>query len=485
MKRAVCLWLLTLALGNPGTARASEPVDRLLIEAATPEALRARLLSHAAAVPDSGRVEKGEAWYYAGLSYDRDGLVDSAIVCYQQAYDQRGETGERDALVDALLLRDGPGDPARALALLRRPAAATELSTSWDPFDFDGRQVWALYLGGQTDSALQLLHTMPASLYDERNPLGREWRYRAGLMELEHGDPTVAYVHLTPLALASRLKDADVMQMMREIGDKTGAWSHLQTAMNRELAVRDRDELLMLNGLKARRVRFQAEDGFPLGGIVFAPSGSRRARAAVILLPHDIGFGTYDSLCTGLRRAGYASVLLELRGAGGSVDRSCPLPGTWRGRETRMQSQVARDVVFALRALAMATPVDTTAYLVVGDGPTASIAIEAAELDPRVRLLVLLSPAPCPVDLGPSRARLEATRLPTFFEVPAEDMQSLPVADAWNRAADPRASRVVESERVGHAAQVFRYDREALLRLRRWLDETWLAGRGRAPRRSR
>ena len=129
MRRSAWLLLVAVGIGSPRPAPATEPIERLLLEAATPEELRANLLAHAAALPDSARAEKGEAYNHAGLSYERDGLADSAIACYQRAFNLRGQPDERDALVDALLLRNATGDPARALGLLRSPVVENEVST--------------------------------------------------------------------------------------------------------------------------------------------------------------------------------------------------------------------------------------------------------------------------------------------------------------------------------------------------------------------
>jgi hypothetical protein len=71
------------------------------------------------------------------------------------------------------------------------------------------------------------------------------------------------------------------------------------------------------------------------------------------------------------------------------------------------------------------------------------------------------------------RSRLEATQRPVFFQVGAEDAESLPVAEALYRSIDQRTSRLSDSDRIGRGALVFRHDRAALPRLTQWLSEQW------------
>ncbi|TMQ67676.1 MAG: hypothetical protein E6K78_04070 [Candidatus Eisenbacteria bacterium] len=449
-------------------------VDALLRQSTSAADLRARLLAHAASLPDSAHREQGEALYFVGLSFERDGKADSAITAYERACELRGEPTDRDALVDALLQRDASGDAARALARLRGPVVPVLLSTQWDAQNFDARQAWALYLAGRADSALDLLHSIDEDLYQDDNPLARDWRYRAAVMELEHGDAKRAVAYLEPLAVASREADRDVMGMLKEAGRKLGVQPRLHETLRRRLMEGERDDKALLTRLGMRRLSFTAEDGAVLGAILLAPATAHRA--LVVLLDSGESVEAYDSLASGLGRAGYALVFLEPRGSGGSVGPACPLPETWRGREARMQLRVAEDVVHALRTLAKATSVDTASYGIVAAPTMGSSAIDAARVDHRVRRLVLLSPTPSPVDLGRMGATLARLKLPVFFQTVEQDAESAENADALLASAQSRASRVADSP-LGHGAQAFHYDASALPRLLRWLDESWPARR--------
>ena len=483
MKRMALTALLAAGVAScPAGGFAAPSIQTLLWEATSPREVRARLLAHASALPDSSREEQGTAFYYAGLSFERDGVADSAIACYEQAFQRRGQPAERDALVDALLLRSRPGDATRALASLRGPVKPVLLISAWDQDNHVGRQSWALYLSGKTDSALALFASAEKRLLHDLNPLSGEWRYRAGLMELEHGNPRRTIDLLIPLGVWSRLKDRDVMGMLKEAGDKLAVTPRVHDMLGRELAARDQDEQALLDAFGARRLSFTAADGFPLGAIMVAPTGATPSRAAVVLLTHDETFESYDSLCVGLRRAGYAIAFLEPRGAGRSVDASCPLPETWRGRESEMHARTALDLRAALNALALGTPVDTSRYLVIGGGAMAATAVEAATLDRRIQLLLLVSPTPAPAELGRMRSRLEATKRPVFFQVGAEDPESLPVAEGLYRSINQRTSRLSDSERIGRGALVFRHDRAALPRLTQWLSEQWPRAKHSGPR---
>src|SRR5262249_2557273 len=147
-------------------------------------------------------------------------------------------------------------------------------------------------------------------------------------------------------------------------------------------------------------------------------------RRAVIVMMDPIDTpDDYDSLAAGLLTSGHALILLEPRGSGHSVAPSCPLPESWRGRESEMIQRCAGDVPIALRALAKTTRVDTSSYRVAASGISASIAIEAAAHDPRARVLLLMSAAPSPAEIGPLAHRLRSLHRPVFFQLAPQDIQ--------------------------------------------------------------
>jgi len=419
----------------------------------------------------------------AGQSFERDGKPDSAISCYQEAVARHAGPGERTALVDALLLRRGPGDATRALDLIPpRPRQENVLSED-EVAEREGRRAWALYLASQGDSALHLMRSYQHWLLQPSSPFEREWRYRLAVLEQDHGDLQRAASILALLAVESRFKDKDILADLEDASTKLGIKTRVEASMIQQRRDSDGAENAVLASMGARRVSFSGADGFPLSGIVFAPPRASRSRAVVVLSPPNAIVEDFDSLATGLGRAGYAMILLDVRGSGFSVEASVPLHETWRGRETRLQSAVARDVAPALRALAAAARVDTTRFLLIGVGPTTPIAVEAASLDPRVRCMVLVSPEAAPTDCGIMRARIARLGRPTFFQIPAREAGTLPLVEALYESADPRTSRISDSELSGRGAQSFRYDASALPRLIRWLNEVWGVAATRPTRR--
>jgi len=474
MTRGAAWLLLGLVLSAP-LARASEAVDALLLEASNAD-LRARLLAHAASAPDS--LERGEAFFYAGMSYERSGLPDSAIRCYERAVSLRAAPAELDAYADALTLRGGKGDVPRAVAALRTRMELARRSTEHEIADTQGRLGWAWYVAERADSALLYLRHAERWLLDPINPLRRVWRYRLGAVEFEHGDPYRGMEVLSWLAVDSHFQDREVMDLLRKLSDRAKARAGLEMTLKSRRQEADALEQIVIDTLGGRRVTFQGRDGFPLGAVAIPARSSQRSRAAIVLVPPDDPLEAFDSLAAGMRRAGYSLLMLDGRGSGRSVAPSCPLPESWAGREVEMIEQSSSDVPLALRALSGAARVDTSAYLVVGIGPTAPIAASAAARDPRVRALVLVGPAPAPVDRGAMRARLKAFARPVFFEIPASEHETLPVAEALYQVTDVRASRISESDRPGDGTRLFRYDPGALPRMLRWIDESWAAGRG-------
>ena len=470
--RATALGCALLTLAVAPAARASEAIDALLLKARTPAEVRGSLLAYATSAPDSARADKGAALLDAGMSYEQAGRADSALLCYERAVAARGSSEDRDAFVDALLERGNAGDAPRALEILKPRLQTALTSSERDIAVTRGRQAWAYYIMERGDSALAIFESQKHLLLDPVTPRQRDWRYRVGLVELEHGSPGTSIETMFPLAMESRFQDRDVMGVLKDASQKAPQGPQMGTYMKQELARIDAQDAKSIAAFRGRRITFTALDGFTVGAIV-VPAHKRPARAAIVLTDPEEVADAYDSLAAGLSAAGYALVIVEARGSGWSVSPSCPLSSTWHGREEQMRSLVARDALPALRALAAKTPVDTSSFLLVGALNSCSIAAQAATLGRRARAVLLLAPSPTPVEQGPMRARLADSGAPVFFEVPVMDHTTGPIAEALYEGLDPRTSRISESEIIGSAATVFRYDKSALPRLLRWLDDTW------------
>lgn len=459
--------IVALLIASAVPARAALPRSRaqtLLLSSPTPAALRASLIAYADSVAATDRYGAGEARYFAGMSFGRAGAADSAIVCYEQAQSLRGGREEALALADALITRRGPGDLDLVQSALR-DLAATAGDQGPAAAAIFGRIAWAQFLAGNVDTAFVQMERHAATLV--RTP---EWRYRLGRVQLAHGDEREAFYTLLPAAVMSRGKDVGIRKMLTDVANKLGSSRDLEAMLTREIAVRDTAELLLIQRLGGRRIRFSSVDGFPLSAAAFAPPrGAARQRAAIVLAAPWDTLAAYDSLTTQLRRAGLAVALLDLRGSRWSIAPGCPLPDAWYGREAEMHSWTAKDARAALRALALVAAIDTTRYLVVGVGATASMAVEAADNDRRVQSLLLVSPNPAPVDRGPMRARLARLRVPTYFQTAPEDYTLLELVNELAAACDPTRVRVGDATMPGHGAVIFRTDANTGVRFRAWL----------------
>lgn len=457
------LWTLALGLAAASPLRAElpkTPVRAVLVDAKTPEELRARLRARAASVGDD-RDAAGEAWSFAGQSHDHSSEPDSAIACFRRASQSRGIDEDVLRLADALLKRRAEGDVAEARAVLEAGRSRAE---SGVVNLYDARLAWYEFLSGHADSAMRAFAPM-----EQRLGSLPAWRYRMGVALLEGGNPRRAYTMLEPLAVASRTEDREVMKVVKKIADVTLQAKRISEEIDKGILRRDRADAVVIEGLDGRGVRFKANDLFPLGGVMIPAPKTTRPRTAVVLVAPGDSLEPYDSLAVALRRAGLATVLLDVRGSGWSVAESCPLPDTWRGREERLQRLVARDVSAAARALAEAIPADTTRILLVAVGSNAAIAAQAATLDPRIQALVLVSPIVAPVELGPMRARLARTALPVFYQLGAEDYPNTEQNEILLHAADERASRVVENRSTPGGPAAFRRDPKTSARLVDWI----------------
>ncbi|HYM81099.1 MAG TPA: alpha/beta hydrolase [Candidatus Limnocylindria bacterium] len=476
MRQAAVAFVLLLLSTAPARALVPTPrVDALLLEPGTPASLRSRLLTYADSVAAGSSGLAGEAWFFAGMSHDRGGNGDSAILCYERAVNLRGFSDERIALVAALLRRQGPQDVPAAQSHVRTlllESSGGELNAP-----LQGWLAWATHLAGQSDSAAILFKPLETLLSHDL-----EWRFRLGQVSLARRDGRQAYRWLLPLAVRSRKQDVDVMDMLRKSLEGDVPADRIEREIDRQIGARDRGVAKIVQEIGGKPVRFSGVDRFPLGGVVVAGSGAKRQRAAIVLVAHEDTLAAYDSLAVAFRRSGFAVMLMDVRGAGRSVGPFCPLPSTWRGREDLMQSLCAGDIAPALRALASAAPIDTTRYVLIASGGAAPIAVEAAARDPRAEILVLASPTPSVVGRGAMRADLGTRKLPVHFVTAPEDIGIVGFVESLYAMADRAASRVVEARVPGSGAIVLRRSRDTLTRCVRWVQETWAANAKRATR---
>lgn len=466
-RHALTLLIPILTAAAPALAQRTA-LDPVLEGANGGSELRPRLLAFADSAAAGDAILASQAIAWAGLSFAREGEADSAVACYERALALDPREPRRIELATALLARLGPGDATRARDVLRPVQPITPELPDVTQAPLQGLFAWSHYLSGRADSAARLFAPIETWLSAHQ-----EWRYRMACVAFERQDWIKVQRLLVPLAVVSRTFDHDVMDMLNRSADELGAKSRLEPMLMQEIYKRDRAEQELLTELQARRVAFRAPDGFPLGGTLLTPPRVARPRAAVVLVVPGDTLAVYDSLAVGLRRLGFAVLLLDPRGSGRSVAPSCPLADSWRGREARMERAVAGDVATAAAALAREARADSSQYLVVGVGATAPIAVQAARRDRRVRILMLVSPTASPADRGATRAAVAALKHPVYFQTGPEDYTTWGFMDALYEVTDRSASRVADSDKPGTRTTIFRRDPRIFERFKLWLSEAW------------
>jgi len=464
----------TAAFAEIHPAGQAGPLDSLLDAAPDPARVRFALLREAALRRTSSPDLAARALYFAGTSYDRGGRLDSALACFEGAATLANDPDGQDAWAEALFARGQEGDAALAESVMTARVARAEREGSTDQAaDARGRRAWAAHLEQRADTAASRFRVVEPSLIDVENPLRWMWRYRiaASVMPV---DPQHAFEVGRELVVRSRGTDQELIDLLRNSKGDNGPDDRVRLLLRGDIRSAEEADLAAAKEIGGRRVDFRAEDGFALSSVVFAPAGSTRRRAAIVMVDRMGEWADFDSLATSMRRSGWAVMLLEPRGTGRSLGESCPSPESWRGREEEMEAVTARDVRTALRQLARTTAVDTTRFLIVGSRDAAHIAIDAAR-DKRVAALVLVSPEPPEVEMGRARARLTARKLPVYFQNAVMNPDAGRDADRLFHATDGRVSRIVDSQLPGNGAQIFRLDTTAWPRLKSWLDGAWAA----------
>jgi hypothetical protein len=459
---AIGLAMFVQALPAAGQPQVERP-DAILSEARSAPGARAALMAHARAVQRKVPAEAADALLYAGESFERSGLPDSAALCYRGAAALRATAMEPLALVDVLVQR------ARAKDLLEayQVVASLVARTPYESFDRPAvmlRSMWLHHLAGHADSAVAAYRETEGRLAPEDL-----WTLRAGRVLLEDAkDAGGAGQLLLPLEIRARGQDPEVHELFIRSAAAFGRDERdVARVVDAEIQRREAAGQALLMRLDARRMPFSASDEFLISSVVRpAPPG---APAAVVLMMGD-ALAHYDSLVVHLHETGFAVILVEPRGYGLSVGPPCPLPFRWAGREHEMEERLALDAVEALQALGEMGPIDSTRAIVVGAGFTARAAVRAAELQPNFRAIVLASAEPARVDRGMMLAAVERTRRPTFYQTAPEDLVDLYYfTDALYQAGDRRTSRVSSGKAAGRYAEQFNHDATSGPRLRQWL----------------
>jgi dienelactone hydrolase len=463
-----CGVALVLAAARADAQPPASPTTAVLYSSGTQARLRARLDSLARAIGPTAPAEAGQALHYRGESFERGGQRDSAIACYQRALELRGDHEDRLSLADALLRRHRGRDASTALGVLKPGMTSLQGESGELGLAYQARSGWATFLAGDTASALAQLKPL-----ETRLSRSQEWRYRLARVTLAAGDPHHAYDLLLPLLMASRHQDPELVDMLNTIGTQTGRGSALDGDLARNLGARDQIERAAITSMGGRRVTFPASDGAYLGAVIVADAGTAKRRAAIVLVAPGDTIADYDTLSVSLKRAGFAVMLVDVRGSGASVSPMCALPDTWEGRQHALAERVAHDVRDALRALRTAILIDSTRVVAIGVGATVPIVIQAAEIERRIAALVLVSPSVPEVERGETLARVRGLQRPTFFQVGPEDqLASGAMIDSLFQASPRGTSRLADARAVGSGVRQFGSDPKITPRLVGWINET-------------
>lgn len=474
-----CAALLAAAVAS---AAPPPSVQDLLYVGDGPADLRARLLARADSAAANAPVA-GEAWYWAGVSWARSGLADSALAAFARARALRGNPEESLAAVDVLLARGQAADFDSAAAILA-PLAAQPMGGLTD--EVAVRDAWVRAHRGDTGGLAPLLDLAGSPLFRPHAALANRplWAGRFAPLALATGDREAAWRLASPLAVATRGLDPAIAGVARDasigrsIGTDWEGW--IRTACVRA----DTTELPAILALRARPLAVTAEDGVKLHAwYVPGPPG---AAIAVVTSPADgAAAAACDSLVTHLRRAGLAVALLEPRGVRRSASAAAPAALLRSGGEEAAQRRLARDMGHALAAAARAGRAGAPRGVAVGVGADAMAAVLAADRDARFRAVLLAGPEIAPVDRGWLRATLASSGAPAYIETGPENVHENIAVDRIVNDLAPGSFRVVDSQARGRGGAVFRAGPAEGSRFAAWVSGALKRPRATPPARPR
>ena len=458
-------------------ALAPTPVQNLLLAGRNPADLRARLLAHADSVRTNG-IDAGEAWYHAGLSWARGGSGDSALVVFERARAVRGNVEETVAAVDVLLARGAGPDLDSATALLapvlQQPGAGGD--------EVMLRDAWIRARRGDSAALVTVADLRRSPLFRPLSLVANRalWAWRFAPLALAAGAGEAAWRMVSPLAVATRGRDAGIAGLARSASVGRSLGTGFDSWLTSACARADTVELATIRRLGGKPLAVKAEDGAVLNAwyvpgppgaaiaVVTAPAGSEQAAAC-------------DSLVTQLRRARLAVALLEPRGVRRSASATEPPALLRTGREEADQRRLARDLRHALTAAGRAAGVAAPRSVMVGVGPDVMAAVLASAADARVQAVVLAGPEIAPGDRGWLRETLAVSGVPAFFETGPDNITQNLEIDRIVAALPPAQCRVADSRSRGHGAALFRAGPEEGARLAGWISGTLKKPRATPP----
>lgn len=479
---ALVLALVGLLRAALSAAEPASPVQNLLFAADDPADLRARLLAHADSV-SADALDAGEAWYWAGVSWERAGHTDSALVAFGRARALRGNLEETLAEIDLRIARRSAGDLDSAAALAAR-LAAQPLGRLTDEVRL--RDAWIRTQRGDAAALSPILDARRSPLFRPHAGIARRplWAWRFAPLALAAGDGDAAWRLASPLVADTRGRDPEVTRLARaaSVGRPIGTdYDHWQQSA---ILRADTTELAGLVGLGARLLTVKAEDGAALAAW-YLP-GPREAPIAVVTAPIEgEALVACDSLIVQLRRGGLAVVLLDPRGVRRSASATEPAALLRTDGQDGTQRRLARDLSVTLSVAARAAGTASPRGLAVGVGPAAMAAVLASADDPRLLAVLLAGPEIAPTERGWLRATLARSGTPAFFESGPENVFENLAIERIVAELPPTQTRVADSRMPGHGAALFRADAAEGGRVTAWLAGILKRPRATPPSRPR
>ncbi len=471
-----------LACAAPAHAqRFLSPTQRLLLDAPSPAALRARLVAHADSVVARAPQDAGAAWHWTGVSFYRAGRPDSATAAFRRAWALRANPDDALGMAEAWSATGRSADAESALAFVATlpeegPEAGTPALRLW-------RAYAAARLAGPAGRAAAL-----AVAHRELDALARAggwvspWVLRlAPLFAEARVETTWALAWTSAWAAQARGREPRLMALVRESSLHRTNVRSFEAWWRGEVEAADPAPRVVMRALGLRPLAVRAAGGDTLRAW-WLPARDPAAPLVVALAPLEVGRLLVDSLAVQLHREGIAFALLEPRGTGGSCVRGCALPADWLGHEDSLTRVVAADLSATIAAVTRAAGRAPAHVALAGEREYVLATTFAARDDRRVGALLLAGIAPSPAEQGTLVATLAHSGVPLFVQTSVEDFEGNQLTDRIVARLPARLTRVAESEAPGRGYEAFRFaGPDVGRRFTQWLREAWSRPRATPP----
>jgi dienelactone hydrolase len=203
---------------------------------------------------------------------------------------------------------------------------------------------------------------------------------------------------------------------------------------------------------EGERVKLKTEDGFTIIGTYYVPAGEKLPS---LILLHMLGRtrSDWEQFAKRLKKEGYAVLSIDLRGHGESTDQKGK-DRSYRDFSEEEWRDTVKDIQAATKFLRRKKEIDPDKISIIGASIGANLALNYADLDKKIRALVLLSPGLNYRGVKTKEAVKRYGARPVLLVASKDDRGSFNAIDELGKLAKGN-KKLVKYKKAGHGTRMF------------------------------